>query len=58
MVNRLEEDIHKLHLRSCAIGQGVMPPLLTISQKPNPRKVAPDDIRILDFRFFGSYPAT
>ncbi|MEH2160568.1 MAG: hypothetical protein V7K38_05870 [Nostoc sp.] len=44
MVNRLEEDIHKLHLRSYAIGQGVMPPLLTISQKPNPREVAPDDI--------------
>ncbi|MEH1897683.1 MAG: hypothetical protein V7K94_20740 [Nostoc sp.] len=40
MVNRLEEDIHQLPMRSCAIGQN-----------PNPREVAPDGVRILDFRF-------
>ncbi|MBN3892316.1 MULTISPECIES: hypothetical protein [unclassified Nostoc] len=40
MVNRLQEDIHQLPMRSCAISQGVCHPLLAISQKPNPREAA------------------
>ncbi|MCC5667531.1 hypothetical protein LC653_27530 [Nostoc sp. CHAB 5784] len=44
MVNRLEEDIHQLPMRSWRSARVLMLPLLAISQKPNPREVAQDGI--------------